>query len=150
MNGYGLAKIFLHLQEYEVQFSHLRKIGHAKVYVGDSTHTCKGDTYQTSSECSWFHYYFNRTRICDKCRKINFNLKTYNSFTGICYFIRKHGLNINWWKTEIKILSSSILHTTNESLWELASLVDTIVVSFPAVTYGPLHYRHFEKEGWNI
>ena len=32
------------------------------------------------------------------------------------------------------------------SLRELARIFGNIVANFPAVTYGPLHYRHLERE----
>ena len=31
-------------------------------------------------------------------------------------------------------------------LKELAKIIGNIVASLPAVTYGPLHYRHFERD----
>ena len=48
-------------------------------------------------------------------------------------------------KNKIKAWSSSILNNPNVGLRDLASLIGNVVASFPAVTHGPLHYRHLEK-----
>ena len=40
----------------------------------------------------------------------------------------------------------SVLKTGSISIRELASVIGKIVAAFPAVMYGPLHYRQMEKE----
>ena len=49
-------------------------------------------------------------------------------------------------KNKIKTIITGCLCKYKKSLWELARILGNIVASFPAVTYGPLHYRHLEKE----
>ena len=50
-------------------------------------------------------------------------------------------------KNKIKtILLTDSLCKYKISLRELARILGNIVASFPTVTYGPLHYRHLERE----
>ena len=48
-------------------------------------------------------------------------------------------------KNKITILTDCV-GKCEISLRELARILGNIVASFPAVTYGPLHYRHLERE----
>ena len=49
-------------------------------------------------------------------------------------------------KYEIKTLLVNCLHSQQVSIRELARILGNIVASFPAVTFGPLHYRHLERD----
>ena len=49
-------------------------------------------------------------------------------------------------KNKIKTTLTDCLGTCKISLRDLARILGNIVTSFPAVTYGPLHYRHLERE----
>ena len=56
-------------------------------------------------------------------------------------------------KNKIKILLMNCLHSHQVSITELARILGNTVASFPAVTFGPLHYRHLERDkirGLNI
>ena len=48
-------------------------------------------------------------------------------------------------KNKIKTLLTDLLGKYMISLRELAKILGNIVASFP-VTYGPLYYRHLERE----
>ena len=45
-----------------------------------------------------------------------------------------------------KTLLMNCLHSQQVSRRELARILGNIVASFPAVTFGPLHYRHLERD----
>ena len=47
---------------------------------------------------------------------------------------------------KIKTILTDRLGKCKISLRELAMILGNIVASFPAVTYGLLHYRHLERE----
>ena len=49
-------------------------------------------------------------------------------------------------KNKIKTLLLNCLHSQQVSIRELARILGNIVASFPAVTFGPLHYRHLERD----
>ena len=49
-------------------------------------------------------------------------------------------------KNKIQRLLTDRLGKCKISLRELARILGNIVASFPALTYGPLHYRHLERE----
>ena len=49
-------------------------------------------------------------------------------------------------KNKIKTILTDCLGKCKISLREWARILGNIVASFPAVTYGSLHYRHLEKE----
>ena len=49
-------------------------------------------------------------------------------------------------KRKIKALLMNCLHNHQISIRELARLLGNIVARFPAVTFGPLHYRHLERD----
>ena len=49
-------------------------------------------------------------------------------------------------KNKIKTILTDCLCKYKISLRELARILGNIVASFLAVTYGPLHYRHLERE----
>ena len=49
-------------------------------------------------------------------------------------------------KNTIKTLLINCLHSHQISLRELARISGNTVASFPAVTFGPFHYRYLEKD----
>ena len=49
-------------------------------------------------------------------------------------------------RKNIKTLLMNCLHSHQISIRELAKILENIVASFPAVTFGILHYRHLERE----
>ena len=49
-------------------------------------------------------------------------------------------------KYKIKTLLLNCLHSQQVSIRELARILGNIVASFPVVTFGPLHYRHLERD----
>ena len=49
-------------------------------------------------------------------------------------------------KNKKKTILTDFLGKCKMSLRELARILENIVASFPAVTYGSLHYRHLERE----
>ena len=49
-------------------------------------------------------------------------------------------------KNKIKTVLTDCLGKCKISLRELARILGNIVASFPALTYGALHYRHLERE----
>ena len=53
-------------------------------------------------------------------------------------------------KNKIKTILTDCLCKYKVSLRELPRILGNIVASFPAVTYGPLHYRHLERETFEI
>ena len=49
-------------------------------------------------------------------------------------------------KYKIKTLLLNCLHSQQVPIRELGRILGNIVASFPAVTFGPLHYRHLERD----
>ena len=49
-------------------------------------------------------------------------------------------------KNKIKTLLMNCLHSQQVSIRELAGILGYIVASFPAVTFGPLPYRHLVRD----
>ena len=48
-------------------------------------------------------------------------------------------------KIKIKVMMTRYLNNVLY-LREIAKIIGNIVASLPAVTYGPLHYRHLERD----
>ena len=48
-------------------------------------------------------------------------------------------------KRKLKLMTQC-LNNNIISIRELAKIIGNIVATFPAVTYGPLHYRHLERD----
>ena len=49
-------------------------------------------------------------------------------------------------KNKIKTLLINCLHSHQVSIRKLARILQNIVASFSAVTFGPLNYRHLERD----
>ena len=49
-------------------------------------------------------------------------------------------------KKKIKTLLRNCLHSHQISIRKLARILGNIVANFPAVTFGPFHYRHLERD----
>ena len=64
-----------------------------------------------------------------------------NSFFRIYYIVKAHRTSSDEKKNKIKTLHTNCLHSHEVSIRELGRILGNIVASFPADTFGPLHYR---------
>ena len=73
-------------------------------------------------------------------------LTSSNWFFRIYYIVKTHDTAFNWWKkNKIKTLLTNCLHSHEIFIRELCRILGNVATSFPAVTFGPLHYWHLEK-----
>ena len=145
-NGYGSAmRVFTKISK--VPFEYLRSLGHnSVVYVDDSY--LQGDTYQTCLD--------NISDTIKLLRELGFVIHTEKSvlilsqtivFLGFIISSKNMTLSLNGEKkNKIKTILTDCLYKYKISLRELARILENIVANFPVVTYGPLHYRHLERE----
>ena len=145
-NGYGHAmRVFIKISK--VTCGNLGNLGHnSVVYVDDSY--LQEETYQ---DC--LNNISDTTRLL---RELDFvihteiSVLTPNQTIVILGFIissKKMMLSLTDEKNnKIKTILTDCLCKYNISPRELATILRNILVSFPAVTYGPLHYRHLQKQ----
>ena len=145
-NGYGSAmRIFTKISK--VPFGHLSSQGHnSVVYVDDSY--LQGDTYQACLA--------NIVDTIKLLRELGFVIHPDKSvltpsqtivFLGFVISSKHMTLSLtDDKKNKIKTLLLNCLHSQQVSIRELARILGNIVASFPAVTFGPLHYRHLERD----
>ena len=138
-------KVFAKISK--VPFGHLRSLGHNSVeYVDDSY--LQGETYQA--------YLDNISDTIKLLRELGFVIHTEKSvlipsqaivFLGFIISSKNMMLSLtDEKKNQIKTILTDCLCKYKISLRELARILGNIIASFPAVTYGPLHYRHLERE----
>ena len=145
-NGYGSAmRIFTKISK--VPFGHLSSQGHnSVVYVDDSY--LQGDTCQACLA--------NIVDTIKLLRELGFVIHPDKSvltpsqtivFLGFVISSKHMTLSLtDDKKNKIKTLLLNCLHSQQVSIRELARILGNIVASFPAVTFGPLHYRHLERD----
>ena len=145
-NGYGPAmRVFTKITK--VPFSQLRSKGHSSVvYVDDSY--LQGDTYNACID--------NILDTLNLLRELGFVIHPDKSilipsqeitFLGFVISSKNMTLTLTAEKKEkIKALLVDCLTKQKITLREIAKVIGNIVASFPAVTYGRLHYRHLERD----
>ena len=145
-NGCGPAmRVFTKVSK--VPFGHLRSLGYnSVVYVGDSY--LQGETYQACLD--------NILDTIKLLRELAFVINTEKLvltpsqtivFFGFIISSKNMTLSLTAEKkNKIKTVLTDCLGKCKISLRELARILGNIVASFPAVTYGPLHYRHLERK----
>ena len=130
-----------------VPLGHLRSLGrNSVVYVDDSY--LLGETYQACLH--------NISDTIKLLRELGFVINTEKPvltpsqtiFFLCCNILfKKMTLSfIDENKNKIKTILTDCLGKCKISLRELARILGNIVASFPAFTYGSLHYRHLERE----
>ena len=144
--GYGPAmRVFTKISK--VPFSELRGLGHdSVVYVDDSY--LQGNTYESCLK--------NVIDTINLLRELGFIIHPDKSvlipvqeITFLGFVISSKSMTLTLTiekKIKIKKLLVNCLDRDKISLRELAKIIGNMVASFPAVTYGPLHYRNLEKE----
>ena len=143
-NGYGPAmRIFTKISK--VPFAFLRGQGHNSVVYVDESYL-QGDTYQ-----SRLVNILDTTKLL---RELGFLINPDKSvliptqtivFLGFVISSKHMTPSLTGdKKCKIKNLLVNCLHSQQVSKRELARMLGNIVASFPAVTFGPLHYRHLE------
>ena len=145
-NGYGPAiRFFTKISK--ASFGHLRSLGHnSVVYVDDSY--LQGETYQVCLD--------NISDTIKLLRELGFVIHTEKSvlipsqtivFLGFIISSKNMKLSLtDEKKNKTKTILTDCLYKYKIPLRELARILGNIVTSFPAVTYGPLHHRHVERE----
>ena len=132
---------------FEVPLGHLRSLGHnCIVYVDDSY--LLGETYQACLH--------NISDTIKLLRELGFGIYTEKlvltpsqTIVFLCSNILSKNMTLlltDEKKNKIKTILTDCLGKCKISIRELARILGNIVASFPAVTYGSLHYRHLEKE----
>ena len=145
-NGFGPAmRIFTKISK--VPFEHLRGQGHNSVVYVDDPYL-QGDAYQ-----SYLADILDTTKLF---RELGFVIHPDKSvltpsqtivFLGFVISSKHMTLSLtDDKKNKIKTLLLNCLHSQQVSIRELARILGNIVASFPAVTFGPLHYRHLERD----
>ena len=152
-NGYGPAmRIFTKISK--VPFGHLRSQGHNSVIFVDDSYL-QGDRYQSCLA--------NILDTIKLLRELDFVIHSDKSvltpsqtIAFLVFVISSKHVTLSLTdekKNKIKTLLMNCLHSHQISIRELARILGNIVASFPAVTFGPLHYRHLERDkirGLNI
>ena len=145
-NGYGPAmRVFTKITK--VPFSQLRGKGHSSVvYVDDSY--LQGDTYDDCIN--------NILDTLNLLRELGFVIHPDKSvlipsqeITFLGFVISSKNMTLTLTaekKIKIKALLSDCLTKQRVTLRKVAKIIGNIVASFPAVTYGRLHYRHLERD----
>ena len=145
-NGYGPAmRIFTKISK--VPFGHLRSQGHnSVVYVDDSY--LQGDTYQSCLA--------NILDTIKLMRELGFVIHPDKSvltpsqtIVFLKFVISSKNMSLSLTdekKNKTKTLPINCLYSYQVSIRELARMLGNIVTSFPAVTFGPVHYIHLEKD----
>ena len=144
-NGYGPAmRVFTKISK--VPFGHLRSLGHnSVVYVDDSY--LHGEIYLACLD--------NISDTIKLLRGLGLLLTEKSVLTSsqtivfLGFIISSKNMTLSLTdekKNKIKTILTDRLGKCKISLRELAMILGNIVASFPAVTYGLLHYRHLERE----
>ena len=144
-NGYGPAmRVFTKISK--VPFGHLRSLGHnSVVYVDDSY--LQGEIYLACLD--------NISDTIKLLRGLGLLLTEKSVLTSsqtivfLGFIISSKNMTLSLTdekKNKIKTILTDRLGKCKISLRELAMILGNIVASFPAVTYGLLHYRHLERE----
>ena len=144
-NGYGPA-MRMFTTKSEVPFSHLRSLSHNYVVCVDDSYL-QGDTYESCL--------YNVLDTLNLLRVLGFAINPEKPiltpsqeivFLRFVTSSKKMTLTLtNENKIKITALMTHCLNNIIIPLIELAKIIGNIVTSFPAVTYGPLHYRHLER-----
>lgn len=62
------------------------------------------------------------------------------------WFIKNEHLTYTWEEIRIKDVCDKILRSRSGTIKEIASLIGTLIASFPTVPFGPLYYRNLDNE----
>ena len=145
-NGYGPAmRIFTKITK--IPFSYLRKKGYISVVFVDDSYL-QGKTYQDCVN--------NVIETVHLLQQLGFTIHPDKSILTPTQQITFLGFDIDSEKMTMSLtknkkekiirLCSQLLHNKCPTIRELAQVIGNIVASFPAVTYGPLHYRSLELD----